>query len=133
MHKPAVWALLALALVSMASCSTIRGLDPALADRYLPSADGQFRCLDGKKSVPYTSLNDDYCDCLDGSDEPGAYGVTLGPPGIPHRRHPRRPPRKCCARGGAAFGGALNWQSPFTVKNPRGAEIGTLYENAEMQ
>ena len=86
MHKPALWALLALALVSVASCSTIRGLDPALADRYQPTADGQFRCLVGKKSVPYASLNDDYCDCLDGSDEPGAYGVaspTAGDAALP--------------------------------------------------
>lgn len=57
--------------VSGAPPSTIRGLDPALDDSYRPSEGGLFRCLDGKKGLPYDQLNDDYCDCFDGSDEPG--------------------------------------------------------------
>lgn len=64
--------LLALAaLLPLAAGAVIRGLDPALAARYQPGPDGKFTCLDGKKSVPFDRVNDDYCDCLDGSDEVG--------------------------------------------------------------
>lgn len=38
--------------------------------KYKPTA-GRFGCLDGSADIPWTSVNDDYCDCLDGSDEPG--------------------------------------------------------------
>jgi len=36
---------------------------------YDPAKD--FTCLDGSLSVPFSSVNDDYCDCADGTDEPG--------------------------------------------------------------
>ena len=45
---------------------------------YDPSKD--FTCLDGSRTIPFSSVNDDYCDCADGSDEPGQHShifVTL--------------------------------------------------------
>src|SRR5690349_19664369 len=38
---------------------------------YKPNNQHQWTCLDGSLTIPFTSVNDDYCDCLDGSDEPG--------------------------------------------------------------
>ena len=49
----------------------IRGLDPSKSSLYQPSSDGFFSCLDGSQKIPYGRVNDDYCDCKDGSDEPG--------------------------------------------------------------
>ena len=40
-----------------------------MASLYRPGVT--FRCLDGSKEVPWDHVNDDYCDCADGSDEPG--------------------------------------------------------------
>ncbi|KAL6594884.1 hypothetical protein LY90DRAFT_504039 [Neocallimastix californiae] len=38
---------------------------------YKPQEGDVFKCLDGSKVIPYSAVNDDYCDCPDGSDEPG--------------------------------------------------------------
>ena len=45
---------------------------PTVADaaRYTASSD-KFTCFDGSASIAITSVNDDFCDCKDGSDEPG--------------------------------------------------------------
>lgn len=37
-----------------------------------------FTCLDGSRTIPFDRVNDDYCDCQDGSDEPGAYILLAG-------------------------------------------------------
>ncbi|AIN99210.1 hypothetical protein LPMP_260970 [Leishmania panamensis] len=49
---------------------------------------GAFRCLDDSATIQFSSVNDDICDCADGSDEPGTSAcialrgstVTLLPP-----------------------------------------------------
>lgn len=72
MLKFLVLACLALAGVCQAS---LRGVDPLVRKVYREAeASGQFVCLDGLRSIPFAWVNDDYCDCFDGSDEPGVLG-----------------------------------------------------------
>ncbi|KDQ65053.1 hypothetical protein JAAARDRAFT_28714 [Jaapia argillacea MUCL 33604] len=47
------------------------GVAPNLLSRYTPSSKSTWKCLDGSKEIAWSAVNDDYCDCLDGSDEPG--------------------------------------------------------------
>jgi protein kinase C substrate 80K-H len=55
----------------------ILGIDPQRAQLYVSKND-KFTCFDGKKTVKYSQLNDDFCDCADGSDEPGTSACTNG-------------------------------------------------------
>jgi len=48
----------------------ILGLNPALSNRYEMDEEGMFACLITKEIIQYSMVNDDYCDCKDGSDEP---------------------------------------------------------------
>ncbi|KAG5735388.1 Glucosidase 2 subunit beta [Termitomyces sp. T112] len=47
------------------------GVSPALLSKYVPLPSGNWKCLDGSKEISWAFVNDDSCDCLDGSDEPG--------------------------------------------------------------
>ncbi|KAG5501855.1 hypothetical protein JKF63_04125 [Porcisia hertigi] len=38
---------------------------------------GRFRCLDNSTTIPFSRVNNDVCDCVDGSDEPGTSGCTV--------------------------------------------------------
>ncbi len=55
---------------SSISAASVRGVQPSLLSVYT-SDTNNFKCLDGSKSLQRSRVNDDYCDCLDGSDEPG--------------------------------------------------------------
>ncbi|KAF7776453.1 hypothetical protein Agabi119p4_4846 [Agaricus bisporus var. burnettii] len=46
------------------------GVAPDLVSKYVPT-NGKWKCLDGSKEIPWELVNDDSCDCADGSDEPG--------------------------------------------------------------
>jgi len=35
-----------------------------------------FVCFDGSATVSFENINDNYCDCADGSDEPGLYACA---------------------------------------------------------
>ncbi|KAL6259018.1 hypothetical protein P5V15_008940 [Pogonomyrmex californicus] len=54
----------------------IRGIPVAKSPLYPPDRD--FECLDGSRLIPFTRVNDDYCDCGDGSDEPGTAACGNG-------------------------------------------------------
>ncbi|KAJ7499351.1 glucosidase II beta subunit-like-domain-containing protein [Mycena latifolia] len=62
--------LLLLPLPVLALDKTL-GVPPALLSRYSPPKSGSWKCLDGSKEIPWDFVNDDACDCPDGSDEPG--------------------------------------------------------------
>ncbi|KAG8985108.1 hypothetical protein FRB90_004932 [Tulasnella sp. 427] len=58
----------------------IKGVAPARQHLYpaSTSASGTWKCLDGLKTIPVAAINDDYCDCPDGSDEPGTSACPNG-------------------------------------------------------
>ena len=57
----------------IASSSGVRGVHPQNRAQYEQAAHPQgFRCLDGSLTIAWDRVNDDYCDCSDASDEPGA-------------------------------------------------------------
>lgn len=42
------------------------------------SVTSVFHCFDGRKAIPAAAVNDNYCDCVDGSDEPGTAACLGG-------------------------------------------------------
>lgn len=49
------------------------GVQPHLLSKYTPLKEDttKWKCLDGSKLISWDAVNDDFCDCPDGSDEPG--------------------------------------------------------------
>ncbi|KAF8932324.1 hypothetical protein BGZ52_010460 [Haplosporangium bisporale] len=69
----------ALSLVETTAVSDApRGVAPSKAKAYSADKDGNWKCLDGSKTIKFAAINDDYCDCLDGSDEPGTSACGKG-------------------------------------------------------
>eukprot|EP01105_Mastigella_eilhardi_P010832 TRINITY_DN250_c0_g2_i1.p1 TRINITY_DN250_c0_g2~~TRINITY_DN250_c0_g2_i1.p1 ORF type:complete len:348 (-),score=53.28 TRINITY_DN250_c0_g2_i1:53-1096(-) len=71
-------ALLALALALAPALCAVLGVAPNAASKYAPATGGVFQCLGSKTVVPFSAVNDDYCDCPDGSDEPGTSACRNG-------------------------------------------------------
>lgn len=64
-------------LIQQSLCAqTVLGVAPEKASLYDPKKP--FTCLDGSNTIPFEQVNDDYCDCRDGSDEPGTSACLNG-------------------------------------------------------
>ena len=55
-----------------------RGASPKWAQFYHADKNGKFKCIDSGEEIPIGHVNDDYCDCKDGTDEPGTSACTNG-------------------------------------------------------
>lgn len=53
-----------------------RGVSISQSALYAPA--DTFTCLDGRLTIRYDQINDDFCDCDDGSDEPGTSACSNG-------------------------------------------------------
>jgi len=67
----------------MLTRSQLAGVRPDVAGRYTDALQGlAFQCFDGSLRMPASGVNDNFCDCGDGSDEPG----TAACAGLPTAR-----------------------------------------------
>jgi protein kinase C substrate 80K-H len=75
----APWLLLALPLsvTAAAAREKLLGVHPNSVSKYTPTKSNTWKCLDGSKELPWSAVNDDYCDCEDGSDEPGVCAPAM--------------------------------------------------------
>ncbi|CAH8301415.1 unnamed protein product [Eruca vesicaria subsp. sativa] len=53
------------------------GISP-LDEKYYKSSSSEIKCKDGSKRFTRAQLNDDFCDCADGTDEPGTSACPNG-------------------------------------------------------
>lgn len=74
--------VIALLLVMCCTAAAIRGVQEKLLDRYLPDSS-VFRCVESNVDIPMKFVNDEFCDCPDGSDEPGTSACSLEVQGNP--------------------------------------------------
>lgn len=68
--------LLLLPLCGAVEVKRPRGV--SLTNHHFYDESKPFTCLDGSATVPFDQVNDDYCDCKDGSDEPGTAACANG-------------------------------------------------------
>ncbi|KAG7310154.1 hypothetical protein JYU34_004707 [Plutella xylostella] len=59
--------------------NVIKGIkDVDIAEAYRADNKYQFKCINSDQHIPYESVNDDYCDCEDGTDEPSTNACSNG-------------------------------------------------------
>uniref|UniRef100_A0A8C8MC14 Glucosidase 2 subunit beta n=1 Tax=Oncorhynchus tshawytscha TaxID=74940 RepID=A0A8C8MC14_ONCTS len=69
---------LALAMGTGAAVEIQRPRGVPQSKRQFYEENKPFTCLDGSSTIPFDRVNDDYCDCRDGSDEPGTAACPNG-------------------------------------------------------
>ncbi|XP_072526677.1 glucosidase 2 subunit beta-like isoform X2 [Salminus brasiliensis] len=70
--------VLAFLLLSPCFIQTRRIRGVSMSYRRLYRERKSFLCMDGSRLIPFVQVNDDYCDCTDGSDEPGTAACPNG-------------------------------------------------------
>uniref|UniRef100_A0A3P9JD22 Glucosidase 2 subunit beta n=1 Tax=Oryzias latipes TaxID=8090 RepID=A0A3P9JD22_ORYLA len=68
--------VIALFCCGSADSRKVRGISSSYKRFYREKKS--FLCIDGSKLIPFEQVNDDYCDCADGSDEPGTSACPHG-------------------------------------------------------
>lgn len=56
----------------------IRGVLFTQISKYRPDYNNEFECLKSEQRIPFDQVNDDYCDCADGTDEPSTNACVNG-------------------------------------------------------
>ncbi|XP_071656814.1 glucosidase 2 subunit beta isoform X2 [Patagioenas fasciata] len=80
-RPPAMLPLVMMLLVPPVLPGTVEVTRPrgvSLSNLHFYEPSGPFTCLDGSATISFSWVNDDYCDCRDGSDEPGTAACPNG-------------------------------------------------------
>ncbi|XP_054614406.1 glucosidase 2 subunit beta isoform X2 [Dunckerocampus dactyliophorus] len=70
--------LLLLSVITVSAVEVQRPRGVPLSKKHFYEEGKPFTCLDGSRTIPFDRVNDDYCDCQDGSDEPGTPSCPNG-------------------------------------------------------
>ncbi|XP_060037764.1 glucosidase 2 subunit beta [Erinaceus europaeus] len=73
-----MWLRLLLLLPACWAVEIKRPRGVSLSHHHFYEESKPFTCLDGSATIPFDQVNDDYCDCGDGSDEPGTPACPNG-------------------------------------------------------